>query len=438
MEKNLNKKEKGAEALVSQKALFNLLGDITEAMDGLAKTKEYVDNIIKSMIDTLIVIDPDTIIKTVNKATCELLGYKEEELIGKPVAIIFAEVTPFKGARMKKLIEENSIKDHGVAYKTKSGEEIPVSFSGSVMRDKHGDLVGIVGIARDMREIKRLMQKEKELAAQAAAAEADRIKARELEIAYKKLQETQDMLIQAEKLSAAGQLAGGVAHEVKNPLSIIIQGVSYLEKKLPPKERDSIEILGMIREGVDRADRIIGSLLDFSKETKLDLRPEDVNSILENSLTLVKAKFELKNIDVKRDIKKDIPKVLADKRRIEQVFVNILLNAIQAMSEEGKIIIRSYVKELKEATNGLGRRGEDHFQIGEKTVIVEIEDTGAGISKENLKKIFDPFFTTKDSSGGTGLGLSVSLNIIKMHKALIDIKSQIGKGTKAIITLKVA
>ena len=147
-------------------ALMNMLRDAEQSKKELEKVKDYTDNIIKSMIDTLIVVDPDAKIKTINKATSDLLGYKEEELIGKPVATIFAEEdTPFKWTRMKKLIEEGSIRDYDMTYKTKSGEKIPVSFSGSVMRDKDDELVGIVGIARDMREIRRLMQKEKELAA---------------------------------------------------------------------------------------------------------------------------------------------------------------------------------------------------------------------------------------------------------------------------------
>jgi len=132
-----------------------------------------------------------------------------------------------------------------------------------------------------------------------------------------------------------------------------------------------------------------------------------------------------------------MPKVLVDKNKIEQVCVNILLNASQAMPEGGKIIIRSYDKQLEEIKNGIGKRGEDHFRVGEKAVVVEFEDTGIGISEENLRKIFDPFFTTKGPKGGTGLGLSVSRNILHMHKGLIYAESQVGKGTKLTIILKI-
>ncbi|MDD5165764.1 MAG: ATP-binding protein [Candidatus Omnitrophica bacterium] len=261
----------------------------------------------------------------------------------------------------------------------------------------------------------------------------------ELKKAYIDLKEAQDQLIQAEKLNAVGQLASGVAHEVRNPLGIILQGINYLEKKMSPdKKNETAEIMAMLKGSVQRADKIIAALLDFSRAASSDLKLEDINSILESSLNLVKARFKFDNIDVVTEIKEGLPMVLADKNKLEQVFINILLNAAQAMPGGGKITIRSYAKELKETRDGIGKREEDHFRIGEKAVIVEIEDCGNGISEENLKKIFDPFFTTKGPGSGVGLGLSVTRNIIHMHKGLIYAESQLGKGTKVIIILKIS
>ncbi len=287
-------------------------------------------------------------------------------------------------------------------------------------------------------ELLKLIGREKELSAKAAAADVDRKRTVELEIAYKKLQEAQDMLIQAEKLNAVGRLASGVAHEVKNPLGIIIQGVNYLEKRLASSEHDVSEVFGMIKSNVKRADDIVRGLVDFSRATKLELKPEDVNSILEDSLLLVQYKFRLENIKVVKEIKEDLPKVSVDKRRMEQVFVNIFLNALQAMPDGGKLSLRTYLTQIDEPRDGAGRRNGDNFKLAEKSVIVEIEDTGRGISKEDLKKVFDPFFTTKGPRQGTGLGLSVTKNIVQMHKGLIELKSEEGKGTKAILTLKIS
>lgn len=265
-------------------------------------------------------------------------------------------------------------------------------------------------------------------------------KASKLEKTSREMKELQEMLIQAEKASPLVQIVGGIAHEIKNPLGTILQGVNYLEKKLPHQQKDVFEVLSMIKNNINRADNVIISLLDFSRHTDLVLQPEDINSILESSLGLVKQRLKSRgDIQIIKETKKDIPKVLVDKNKIEQVFINILLNAIQAIPQEGKIFIRSYDKQLEIVKDDgpIGRRKGDFFSPGERTVIVEIEDTGMGISEENLKKIFHPFFTTKRKDGGSGLGLSVSQSIVSMHRGLIDIKSQVGKGTKVMVTLKI-
>ena len=152
----------------------------------------------------------------------------------------------------------------------------------------------------------------------------------------------------------------------------------------------------------------------------------------------MRTRFKFENIDVIMETKQDMPSALADKNKLEQVFINLLLNAIQAMPAGGKIIIRTYDKILEEIKKGIGRREDDCFRVGEKAIIIEIEDTGSGISEENLKKIFDPFFTTKGPAGGAGLGLSVTQNIINEHKGFISVESQIGKGTKLTVILHAA
>lgn len=257
-----------------------------------------------------------------------------------------------------------------------------------------------------------------------------------LRAAYTRLQETQSQLIQAEKLTAVGELASGVAHEVRNPLGIILQGVNYLEERIFPKEEDISETLVMLKESVTRADRIINGLLDFSRFTTLSLQPEDINSILENSLVLVRNQFKVENIEISRELGSGLPGVLADKNKLEQVFINLLLNAIQAMPSGGRIIIRSYAKQVAEAKSDIDKLLKEDFHIGERVVVVELEDTGAGIPKEIMKNIFDPFFTTKGPKKGTGLGLSVSRNIMQMHKGLIYAESQEGKGSKITVVLR--
>lgn len=260
----------------------------------------------------------------------------------------------------------------------------------------------------------------------------------ELKEAYANLKDAQDQLIQSEKFNAVGRLASGVAHEVKNPLGIIKQSAEYLEGKLLPSEKNAPGALQMIHDNIKRADTIIRVLLDFSRASKLEKKPEDINSILESSLVLIQHSPMLENIKIIRELGKDLPDVLVDKSKMEQVFINILLNAVQAMPEGGNLFLRTYRSRLNELKNGMGASGENYFKPGEEVLMIEIEDTGVGITGEDLKKVFDPFFTTKEPGQGTGLGLSVSKNILAMHKGLIEIESREGKGTKVIITLRIA
>ncbi|MDD5292594.1 MAG: CHASE4 domain-containing protein [Candidatus Omnitrophica bacterium] len=316
---------------------------------------------------------------------------------------------------------------------------MPLSMISQILRgDKPKGIKNLENKSDEFGDISRLIAKFFNQKEDLVQEIAERKKAEEeLKKAYTELETTQNQLIQAEKLNAVGQLASGVAHEVRNPLGIILQGINYLEKKFSDKESDVSEILAMIKDNIKRSDQIINSLLDFSKATRLVLQPEDINSVLDNSLSLVKNHIEGKNISVVKEMEENIPRVLADKNKIEQVFINILLNAIQAMPGGGKIIIHSYEKKLSEARNGIGRRREDSFRPGEKAVVIQIEDTGCGISQENINKIFDPFFTTKGPTGGAGLGLSVSRNIIHMHKGLIFAESNPEGGTKVSVVLKI-
>ncbi|MDO8603290.1 MAG: ATP-binding protein [Candidatus Omnitrophota bacterium] len=302
------------------------------------------------------------------------------------------------------------------------------------------EILGVINLYLD--EGHQTNNKEKEFLHAVANILAGIIERKKIEenlrVAYYKLKEAQDHLIQAEKLNAVGQLASGVAHEVRNPLAIMLQGVDYLEKKVSSSDKNISETLSLIKDSIIRADTIIRTLIDFSRVSKLDLESENINTILENSLVMIQYRFKLENVKIIKDMKNDLPRVSVDKRKMEQVFVNIFLNAIQAMPEGGKLFIRSYSKEIDKLKEKAGKRNEDYFRFGEKVVVVEIEDTGIGIFKEHIGKVFDPFFTTKGPQEGTGLGLSVTKSILQLHKGLIEIESQENKGTKVIITLKIA
>jgi PAS domain S-box-containing protein len=656
--------------------LANAFNKMTGQLEKTTVSRDYLDNIMGSMTDSLIVIDPKAKIATVNKATCVLLGYEEGELVGKDVSLLFSEEEeeeeeeeeiPFKGTKLKKLFKEGTLWNYEANYKTKDARLIPVILSGAVLKRKdcpqgipiddcpsfkekgeHCEkILGAVCIAKDITELKKTeeerektMQWQHDINAlqqlllapdtidnklksitdgivrifdadfcriwlirrgdiceqgcihaevkeglhichyrdkclhlmassgryihingkgharvpfgcykiglvasgeehkfltnkadndphvhnhewarelglvsfagyqlripgretigvlalfakhpilqtedamldtisstaafvveesvtkenmdkqtlQLDAALKESLKSREillnmlndnnqireemeqniveLKIAHSRLKETQSQLIQSEKLSAVGRLASGVAHEVKNPLAIIMQSAEYLTNKVSPEHK---EIIQMMVSNIKRADIIVRTLVDFSRMSELKLIPEDINIVLESSLILVQHRIRQENIKIIKEFKEDLPKVLVDKNKIEQVFVNLLLNAIQAMPKGGNIFIRTHTAEFEKPKEGIGRRTKDFFKLKEKVVMIEIEDMGEGIKEENLDKIFEPFFTTKEPGAGTGLGLAVTGNIIAMHKALIEIKSKAGEGTRAIVILK--
>ena len=268
---------------------------------------------------------------------------------------------------------------------------------------------------------------------QAAAAEKKRVM--ELDKALRELAQTQAMLIQAEKLSAVGQLASGIAHEVKNPLNIILQAVNYLEAEVAGKGGRTAEILQVMREAVMTADKIIRGLLDFSKPAPLQLKPTSIGAAIDAALLLVQNQLSGKRIGLTKAIAPDAPLVLVDDNQIKQVFLNLMINAIQAMPNGGEITLRSYAKELTTPGGKVGARATDVFRVGERVVVCEVQDTGLGIPQDILPQVFNPFFTTKPPGEGVGLGLSITASIVHAHRGIIDIESEVGRGTIMRITL---
>ncbi|GEM_PF-827614 len=256
----------------------------------------------------------------------------------------------------------------------------------------------------------------------------------ELALAYSKLEKSQEEVIQAAKFGAIGQLASSVAHEVRNPLAIIMQSIEYLENKVPAAHREIIQVAA---NNIKRANTIVGTLLDFSKAKKLNLEPEDVNFVLADSLKLTQFSNIKNKVVVIREFEPQLPKVLIDRQKIEQVFVNILLNAMQAMPEGGNLYVRTYLMEFDKLPEAARKAlAAPELPLNE-AVNIEIQDEGVGIPEENMESIFRPFFTTKGAMTGIGLGLSVVKDIIEIHKGYIDISSKVNAGTKVTITLKV-
>ena len=240
---------------------------------------------------------------------------------------------------------------------------------------------------------------------------------RDLEKTNKELREAQAQLIQTEKMSSLGRLAAGVAHEINNPLTGVMTFSHLLLKNAKDEAtRKDLEII--VRE-TTRCKKIIKGVLDFARETPPQRKLCQVNDIIGRTLAILEPQSLFHNIQIERNLYDKLPQIWIDENQMEQVFMNIVLNAAEAMKGEGRFSISS----------SLNKKGD--------FVEVCMEDTGMGISKEHLSKIFDPFFTTKDPQKGTGLGLSVSYGIVQKHKGDILVESEVGKGTIFIIKLPV-
>ena len=228
------------------------------------------------------------------------------------------------------------------------------------------------------------------------------------------LKKIQVQLMQSEKLASLGRLASGVAHEINSPLTGILTFSHLLMRKLKDNPELQRELELIVRE-TTRVSTIVRGLLDFARESKPQKRPSNINELILHTLSLVERQSVFQNVRIVKNLNPQVPLVLLDANQIQQVFMNILLNAADAMPAGGTLTITS--------------NPEDSF------VQVRFTDTGIGIPEKNLNRIFDPFFTTKADKKGTGLGLAVSYGIIDRHRGQIDVQSEEGKGTTFTIKL---
>ncbi len=241
-------------------------------------------------------------------------------------------------------------------------------------------------------------------------------KLKELEQINQELRQTQDQLVFSEKMASVGKLAAGVAHEIGNPLSIIIGYLEYVSRSsnLSEQERESLK---RAEEETRRINQIIRELLDYSRPVSQTYESVNINQIIYETLNLVKLQKGFDRIQTQLDLEESLPPVMGNRNQIKQVLVNLLLNARDAMPDGGILTLKT-------------RRENQLVQI-------EIADTGIGIPEENLKKIFDPFFTTKEPGRGIGLGLSISLKIIETMGGKIEVESKSGQGSIFRLKLKV-
>ena len=349
--------------------------------------KSLFDGLLKNMNGGVFAVDKDRTIHFFSKAAEWITGYSREEAIGKPCHEIFksdmcADTCPFEMVIKKGL----SIKRMSMVILGKYGSQIAISRTAFCLKDVDGNTLGMAAVFRDTTELQNLRQQ----------------------------------LLQSEKMAVMGKLAAGVAHEINNPISGIITYIRLLLKKL---DENKVDIqtwkknLGLVERETKRIGRLVKNLLNFSRKTEPELRPVSLESIIEDSLHLLKEQLLLKDINLIKKYDDNIAEVLGDPNQLQQVILNLALNAVQAVEKKGEIKI----------TLGAEGSGFVHFNIW---------DDGIGIPQEDMEKLFDPFYTTKTGKQtGIGLGLSIAQKIIKAHHGRIIIQSEVNKGTTVSVRL---
>jgi PAS domain S-box-containing protein len=364
---------------------FNkMLDSLKTSADKLTSARDYISNVVNSMADSLIVLNPDLAIRMSNSAAEKLFGYKETELTGKPVRMLFeTEDRMFNGAGLENLLKEGSVRDHTITCRMKDGEQIPVSFSISVIRGARGAVEGIVAIGHDIRERLRL----------------------------------QEQLAQSGKLSAVGQLAAGVAHEINNPLGIILGFAHGVAGRIKEDDPFFMPLKSIEREAV-RCKNLVQNLLVFSRQGGQGTEELDVDEVVENALLLVQTQTSVNAVELIRELGSR-GRIMGSRTQIQQIIINLCNNAVDAMPKGGKLTVRTRLE-----VKGKNTR-----------VVLEVQDSGTGITEAVKRRLFEPFFTTKEPGKGTGLGLSLIHGIVEKHHGTIDVESAVNKGTAFIVRL---
>ncbi len=356
------------------------------------RSNALLRNLILSAVDGVIAADMSGRIFIFNDAAAAILGYSPQEALA---GLNIRRLYPGRGAEevMRRLRGEEyggrgKLKSCQVDLLSKSGTIVPVSLNASIVYEQDRE-VATVGFFHDLREDLRLKEE---------------------------LARTQMQLLQAEKMASLGKLAAGVAHQLNNPLNGITLFTRLTMEEYPLQDEVKKNLF-RIRKDAERCRDTVRELLEFARQARQNVRLHDINQSIERTLFLLENQSIFHNIAIDRQLSPTLPRIPVDVQQMNHVFMNIILNAAEAMDGAGRLLVRSYL-----SADG-GR------------VCVEISDTGPGIAEEVLPHIFEPFFTTKEVGKGTGLGLSVVYGIVHDHHGQVRVHSRPGEGATFTVEL---
>ena len=343
----------------------------------LSRIKAFSDNLVENMPIGLVAIDNHRKVTSLNHVAGFILSLSAAEVIGENATQVVPE-------ELLKLLEnldtEKGVVEKEIDCTVREGKVIPLEVSATLLNDENGMFLGYVLLFKDLSEVRSLR---KEIA-------------------------------RSQRLASVGRLAAGVSHEIRNPLSSIKGFATYFKERYHDVTENQ-QISNLMIQEVDRLNRVVGQLHEFARPITVSKKPINIRTFLENSLKLIERQTSEANIKIQTRLDSEIDEILIDPDRINQVFLNLYLNAMESMKNGGNLNVWLLKNEEK---NGIK---------------IRVQDTGTGISEDDLTHIFDPYFTTKAS--GTGLGLAIAHNIIEAHDGEIKVDSRLGQGTTVTILL---
>jgi PAS domain S-box-containing protein len=354
---------------------------LEQKAEQVERLKDFSENIVESLNVGVLAVDLDGRVESWNTQLEQLIGVPRSDAVGRKLEeVLPLDLVAEVAARVGDEHVSSIYKFH---LRANAGRTLVVNISIAPLVGKSGERIGRLILMDDISQRVRL----------------------------------EEQLLQTEKLTSLGLLAAGVAHEVNTPLAVISNYIQMLAKQMPSDDPKH-SIIDKIVKQTFRASEIVNNLLNFSRTAATEFGEVNLNGVIEETLSLVTHPFRTAHVNVIKLLQSDLPPVLGSNNRLQQVFLNLFMNARDAMPTGGMLEVRTV------CSNGY--------------VEIEVTDTGTGIPRENLPRIFDPFFTTKSTGRGTGLGLSVSYGIIKEHAGKIDVRSTPGKGTSFRLEFPVA
>lgn len=385
----------------TEEALVTLNGHLEESVQArtaqLQKAERdaqaarvHLDNIIRSMADPLFELDTSLKVRRVNPAAAELLGRSAESLVGAPFRSLVRDGEWPAEEDLRGVLTAAAIESRDVELRGGADESVPVFLSLSPMKDDHGAIDGLVGVAKDMREKKR--------------AEAER-------------EVLQRQVLQASKLASIGEIAAGVAHEINNPLTVIKGNLDYFHDWFEARgERELLQVLRQQETAIERIVNIVNGLRLYARRDDDAAAPLDLHHLIDQSVSMVQQIFTKQGAELETRLGAPTPFVSGNAGRFQQVLMNLLTNAKDALEgrPNGRIVIETEGAEGK--------------------VLVKVSDNGCGVPADVRARLFEAFFTTKEAGKGTGLGLSIAQSLVKEMHGTIEITSEPGQGSVFTLT----